>query len=88
MCRLFGFKSIIKSKVHSSLLHAENALGIQSVDHPDGWGVCYYIGNSPHIIKADKPAMDCDILKKLVALYPHIQFLLTLENQQLVKSPL
>ena len=34
MCRLFGFKSIIKSKVHSSLLHAENALGIQSVDHP------------------------------------------------------
>lgn len=65
MCRLFGFKSIIKSKVHSSLLHAENALGIQSVDHPDGWGVCYYIGNSPHIIKADKPAMDCDIFKKV-----------------------
>lgn len=65
MCRLFGFKSIIKSKVHSSLLHAENALGIQSVDHPDGWGVCYYIGNSPHVIKADKPAMDCDIFKKV-----------------------
>tara|TARA_B100000925_G_scaffold87749_1_gene63229 strand:- start:20831 stop:21625 length:795 start_codon:yes stop_codon:yes gene_type:complete len=46
-------------------LHAENALGIQSVDHPDGWGVCYYIGSSPHIIKADKPAMDCDIFKKV-----------------------
>ncbi len=65
MCRLFGFKSIIKSKVHSSLVHAENALGIQSIDHPDGWGVCYYIGNSPHIIKADKPAIDCDIFQKV-----------------------
>ena len=65
MCRLFGFKSIIKSKVHSSLVHAENALGIQSVDHPDGWGVCYFIGNSPHIIKADKPAIDCDIFQKV-----------------------
>ena len=65
MCRLFGFRSTIKSKVHTSLIHAENALGIQSVDHPDGWGVSYYIGNSPHVIKADKPAMDCDIFKKV-----------------------
>src|SRR5260221_386193 len=27
MCRLFGFRSVIPSKVHRSLLAAENALG-------------------------------------------------------------
>lgn len=65
MCRLFGFRSIIESKVHSSLMNAENALGIQSVDHPDGWGVAYYIGPSPHLIKADRPAIECEIFKKV-----------------------
>ena len=65
MCRLFGFRSIIESKVHSSLMNAENALGIQSVDHPDGWGVAYYIGYSPHLIKADRPAIECEIFKKV-----------------------
>lgn len=65
MCRLFGFKSVINSQVHSSLVHAENALGPQSVKHPDGWGVAYYRENVPHIIKSTQRAFDDHIFEKV-----------------------
>lgn len=56
MCRLFGFRSVVPSAVHRSLLKAENALSIQSAQHPDGWGVAYYMDGSPHIVKSPSPA--------------------------------
>lgn len=65
MCRLFGFRSVIQSQVHSSLVDAENALGIQSNDHPDGWGVAYYVLNSPHVVKSAKAAIGDAIFKKV-----------------------
>lgn len=51
MCRLFGFRSVFSSKVHKSLIGAENALIHQSEEHPDGWGVTYYVAGNPHLIK-------------------------------------
>ncbi|MCB9759342.1 MAG: class II glutamine amidotransferase [Alphaproteobacteria bacterium] len=51
MCRLFGFRSVLQSQVHRSLASADNALATQSVAHPDGWGVAYYVAGAPHIIK-------------------------------------
>ncbi|EQC47307.1 class II glutamine amidotransferase [Bacteriovorax sp. Seq25_V] len=65
MCRLFGFRSVIQSQVHSSLVEAENALGSQSSDHPDGWGVAYYINHVPHVIKSEKTAINDSIFKRL-----------------------
>lgn len=65
MCRLFGFRSVIQSQVHSSLVDAENALGIQSGGHPDGWGVAYYVQNSPHVVKSAKSALNDSIFKKV-----------------------
>ncbi len=65
MCRLFGFRSVIQSQVHSSLVDAENALGIQSNDHPDGWGVAYYVQNSPHVVKSAQAAIGDAIFKKV-----------------------
>jgi len=58
MCRLFGFRSLIPSQVHNSLVSADNALMLQSEEHPDGWGVSYYIGSAPHIIKSVSTAID------------------------------
>ncbi len=58
MCRLFGFKSSISGEVHRSLLRAENALAVQSNQHPDGWGVAYYIENYPHLIKNTETAVE------------------------------
>jgi predicted glutamine amidotransferase len=65
MCRLFGFRSIITSQVHSSLIHAENALMDQSLKHPDGWGLAYYIENTPHLIRSSITAMDDHIFEKV-----------------------
>lgn len=38
-------------------MSADNALGTQSEFHPDGWGVAYYIGGAPHLIRSDGQAM-------------------------------
>lgn len=65
MCRLFGFKSVINSQVHSSLVHADNALISQSLKHPDGWGVAYYLENVPHIIKSTDRALDDHIFHQI-----------------------
>ena len=56
MCRLFGFKSVIPSRVHRSLVEADNALSCQSERHPDGWGVAYYVGGAPHITRSKEAA--------------------------------
>lgn len=63
MCRLFGFRSVIPSQVHQSLLSAENALVVQSQHHPDGWGVAYYVANAPHVIKSADGAVDDQLFK-------------------------
>jgi predicted glutamine amidotransferase len=65
MCRLFGFRSVIQSKVHTSLIHAENALQSQSVEHPDGWGVAYYINNIPHVVKSERSAIEDKIFDRI-----------------------
>ncbi len=58
MCRIFGFRSVLESQMHESLVSADNALGVQSQKHPDGWGIAYYVHNTPHVIKSDKAARD------------------------------
>jgi glutamine amidotransferase len=65
MCRLFGFRSVINSQVHSSLVHADNALSSQSIKHPDGWGVAYYREDTPHLIKSTERAFDDHIFHKV-----------------------
>jgi predicted glutamine amidotransferase len=65
MCRLFGFRSVLTSKVHSSLVSADNALIGQSEVHPHGWGVAYYLEQTPHVIKSTEKAMDCNIFQRV-----------------------
>lgn len=57
MCRLLGFRSVIPSQVHRSLVDADNALGVQSNEHPDGWGVAYYVDGAPHITRSPTRAL-------------------------------
>lgn len=65
MCRLFGFRSVLLSQVHRSLVSADNALMVQSEAHPDGWGVAYYISNAPHVVKSVQTAVDDQIFKRV-----------------------
>jgi len=68
MCRLYGFRSQVLSGVHHSLVAADNALARQSVEHPDGWGVSYYHGRFPHVIRSDKQALDDRLFRDISAL--------------------
>lgn len=63
MCRIFGFRSVIPSQVHQSLVSAENALMLQSERHPDGWGVAYYVAGAPHVIKSASTAISDQLFK-------------------------
>ena len=65
MCRLFGFRSVIPSQVHRSLLAAENALGVQSNAHPDGWGVAFYVDGAPHVTRSPLTAVGDQLFHRL-----------------------
>lgn len=55
MCRLYGFRANEPTKVECTLVHAQNALMIQSradlagTSHANGWGVATYEDHLPHI---------------------------------------
>lgn len=65
MCRIFGFRSVIESQVHQSLIQADNALLVQSKLHDDGWGIAYYRGGIPHLVKSSQSAWSDTLFKKL-----------------------
>jgi glutamine amidotransferase len=65
MCRLYGFRSVIDSQVHRSLVNADNALAAQSERHPDGWGVAYYIDDSPHVTRSASTALHDTLFKRV-----------------------
>ena len=65
MCRIFGFRSVIQSQVHRSLISADNALMIQSERHSDGWGVAYYVAGAPHVIKSVNTAMSDHLFQRV-----------------------
>ena len=44
MCRLFGCRTATPGAVAHELLHGANALRVQSREHPDGWGLGWYVG--------------------------------------------
>ncbi len=65
MCRIFGFRSVIQSQVHHSLVSADNALMQQSGRHPDGWGVAYYNASAPHVIKSVSSAQVDNLFRRV-----------------------
>jgi glutamine amidotransferase len=65
MCRLYGFRSVIDSQVHQSLVAADNALAEQSERHPDGWGVAYYIDDAPHVTRSASTALHDTLFRRV-----------------------
>lgn len=56
---------MIPSQMHRSLLAAENALGVQSNQHPDGWGVAFYIDGAPHVTRSPSTALGDALFHRL-----------------------
>lgn len=65
MCRLFGFRSVIQSQMHRSLVQADNALYGLSEQHPDGWGVAYYIDGTPHLMRSTSTALSDRLFQRV-----------------------
>lgn len=65
MCRLFGFRSVIPSQVHRSLVHADNALMNLSEQHPDGWGVAFYVDDAPHVTRSISTAIEDHLFRRV-----------------------
>lgn len=65
MCRLLGFRSVLNSQVHRSLVSADNALSVQSAAHPDGWGVAYYRAGFPHVLRSATSAIGDNIFAQV-----------------------
>ena len=64
MCRLYGFRANEETKVECTLVHAQNALMLQSRadmlghSHPDGWGIAYYHNAHPELERRATPAFE------------------------------
>jgi glutamine amidotransferase len=56
MCRLFGCHSLEPGPVTHELFHAANALRVQSREHPDGWGLGWFEGDAPRVVRSLTPA--------------------------------
>jgi len=56
MCRLFACRSREPGAVSHELFHGANALRVQSREHPDGWGLAWYEGNAPRVVRSLTPA--------------------------------
>jgi predicted glutamine amidotransferase len=65
MCRLFGFRSVLQSQVHRSLVQADNALCTLSEQHPDGWGVAYYVEGTPHLTRSAVSALSDRVFQRV-----------------------
>ncbi|MDA8792535.1 class II glutamine amidotransferase [Bacteriovoracaceae bacterium] len=65
MCKLFGFRSILNSKVHSSLIEAENSLFNLGSLHPDGWGLAYYVNQIPHLHRSTEAVHEQNLFQKI-----------------------
>ncbi len=44
---------------------ADNALGVQSDAHPDGWGVAFYVDGCPHVTKSQQTALGDALFHRL-----------------------
>lgn len=65
MCRLFGFRSAVPSRVHHSLVHARDALVRQASRHPDGWGIGWIDEDDAYVVKTANAAVDCGRFRQL-----------------------
>jgi glutamine amidotransferase len=46
-------------------LAADNALAVQSTEHPDGWGVAYYVDGVPHVARSPLTALGDSLFHRL-----------------------
>lgn len=61
MCRLMAVRSQGPMPLYRCLISGDNSFALQSLEHPDGWGLAYYDGRQTELVKSVLPAI-CDNL--------------------------
>ena len=61
MCRLMAVRSQELMPLYRCLISGDNSFALQSLEHPDGWGLAYYDGKETALVKSVLPAI-CDSL--------------------------
>lgn len=61
MCRLMAVRSQDPMPLYRCLISGDNSFALQSLEHPDGWGLAYYDGQQTELVKSVLPAI-CDSL--------------------------
>jgi glutamine amidotransferase len=73
MCRLYGFRATELTKIECTLVHAQNALIIQSdkdrsgTSHLNGWGMAIYRNQTLHIERQAKAAIEDNGFRRAAA---------------------
>src|SRR5438477_70215 len=77
MCRLFGCRTAAPGGVAHELLHGANALRVQSREHPDGWGLGWYVGRVPQVVRSLTAAHGDDDFEEVSSFVTASTFLAT-----------
>ena len=70
MCRLYGFRATELTKIECTLVHAQNALIIQSdrdlsgASHLHGWGMASYRNQTPYIERQARAAIEDESFRR------------------------
>lgn len=65
MCRLLASRSAKPAPLYRGLLSGDNSFSFQSLEHPDGWGVAYYVAGAPHLVKGTLPAISDEVFERV-----------------------
>ena len=65
MCRLMALKASEPVPMYRFLIGGDNAFAVQSLEHPDGWGIAYHEGDEPSLVKSVLPAITDELFEEL-----------------------
>jgi glutamine amidotransferase len=65
MCRLLAFRARHATPLFRLMLAGDNSFAVQSLEHPDGWGLAYFVDGAPHLIKNVLPAITDPVFEKV-----------------------
>lgn len=75
MCRLMAVRSKGLMPLYRCLISGDNSFALQSLEHPDGWGLAYFDGNETELVKSVLPAI-CDSLFEELSFSVHAHTLI------------
>lgn len=65
MCRFAAFFSTEEIPLYSFLIPGGNSFILQSLDHPDGWGISHYHNGQPEVMRSILPAIADPLFEEL-----------------------